>query len=284
MRYFNSAEDFEIEYDYDAVILIGNGFDLNFGLKTGYCDFIKSKNFEDLIKEDNDFAKHLKSRHNLQNWIDIENELKTYSSLNGGLNETFFNEFKNLSSALMEYLGNINIKTNKKSASYKLIESIKNLSTLIIDFNYTSTLQNVLKELESEDITLHIDHLKIHGSLEKKNIIFGVEDKAKIYHSDVFLKKSVNINFQSIDFSESIQKCSHFIIFGHSLGETDYMYYDDFFKKACRQVPSYERKEIYIYFYGEENYYNLFRQIDNLTGKNITRFKQYNKLKMIDTK
>jgi len=284
MRYFDSAEDFEIEHDYDAVILIGNGFDLNFGLKTGYCDFIKSSNFEKLITKNSDLAKHLLNRHNLQNWIDIENELKSYSRFAGGTKENFFEEFKSLCAALMDYLANIDIKLNKKSASYKLIESVKELNTLIIDFNYTSTLQKVLLELESEDNTLYIDHIKIHGSIEKSNIIFGVEDKAKIYEDDVFLKKSVNVNFQSIDFSEAIEGSSNFIIFGHSLGETDYMYYDDFFKKACKQGDIYDKKSVIIYHYGEESYFNLFRQIDNLTAKNITRFKQYNKVKLIDTK
>ncbi|MFR8357316.1 MAG: AbiH family protein [Parabacteroides sp.] len=29
-----------------TLLIIGNGFDLNLGLKTGYCDFIKSDYFK----------------------------------------------------------------------------------------------------------------------------------------------------------------------------------------------------------------------------------------------
>jgi hypothetical protein len=281
MRYFDT-ESFEIEYEYDVVLLIGNGFDLNYGLKTGYCDFIKSKNFTDLlIDNNNELATHLKSRHNIENWIDIENELKNYSKFYSGLKPDFFKDYKNLSLALMSYLNNLEIKSNSKCTSYKLIESIANLSTLIVDFNYTPTLQKIFKELEKQDYNLHIDHVKIHGSLET-DIIFGVEDKANIYEKDVFLKKSVNENFKAIDFSEAINTCSNFIIFGHSLGETDYMYYEDFFKKASKS-KNYDNRNIILYYHGEESYYNIFRQIDKLTSKNVTKFRQYNKVKLINT-
>ena len=32
--------DFSEELQYDLVLIIGNGFDLNFGLKTSYSDFL----------------------------------------------------------------------------------------------------------------------------------------------------------------------------------------------------------------------------------------------------
>ena len=35
--------------EYDAVLITGNGFDLNLGLKTGYCDFISSDFFCKLL-------------------------------------------------------------------------------------------------------------------------------------------------------------------------------------------------------------------------------------------
>ncbi|ALU75278.1 hypothetical protein F7642_10905 [Tenacibaculum finnmarkense genomovar ulcerans] len=63
-------------YDFDIVIIIGNGFDLSIGLKTSYSDFIKSIEFQELLKNENLLAKHLNGIHTLQNWIDIENELK----------------------------------------------------------------------------------------------------------------------------------------------------------------------------------------------------------------
>lgn len=63
----------------DTCIVIGNGFDINLGLPTSYADFVKSTHFDDMVKRGNELAKHLKSKFELQNWIDIENELKSYS-------------------------------------------------------------------------------------------------------------------------------------------------------------------------------------------------------------
>ena len=60
----------------DTCIVIGNGFDINLGLPTSYADFVKSTHFDDMVKRGNELAKHLKSKFELQNWIDIENELK----------------------------------------------------------------------------------------------------------------------------------------------------------------------------------------------------------------
>ena len=63
----------------NTCIIIGNGFDINLGLPTSYTDFVKSTHFNDMVKRGNELAKYLKSKFELQNWIDIENELKTYS-------------------------------------------------------------------------------------------------------------------------------------------------------------------------------------------------------------
>ncbi len=63
----------------NTCIIIGNGFDINLGLPTSYTDFVKSTHFDDMVKRGNELAKYLKSKFELQNWIDIENELKTYS-------------------------------------------------------------------------------------------------------------------------------------------------------------------------------------------------------------
>ncbi|MCK9372781.1 MAG: bacteriophage abortive infection AbiH family protein [Sulfuricurvum sp.] len=61
------------------IIVIGNGFDLNLGLKTSYKDFFASDYFKSLIEEDNSFAKYLTYKNNLNNWVDIEQEIPEYS-------------------------------------------------------------------------------------------------------------------------------------------------------------------------------------------------------------
>lgn len=284
MKYF-TTEKFEIEHDYDVVLIVGNGLDLNLGVKTGYCDFIKSEHFKKLIQRNNELAVHLSVRNGLENWIDIENELKNYSSIHKGSKPNFFSEFKDLSDALVIYLKDLKIDIDKSTKSYKLIKEASKHISLILDFNYTSTIQKILTNIEDTGSKLTVDHVKIHGCLDKNNIIFGVEDTAGIFRNDIFLKKSVNKNFQAVDFSDIIKSCHNFMIFGHSLGETDHMYFEDYFRNSVvSKNDNEEVKKISIYYYGEDSYYQLFAQIDNLTSKRITKFRQYNVVDLIDTK
>jgi len=64
---------------YESALIIGNGFDLSLGLSTSYMDFVNSDEFQVLLDMQNQLAIYLKANAELQNWIDIENELKLYS-------------------------------------------------------------------------------------------------------------------------------------------------------------------------------------------------------------
>jgi len=273
--------------DFDAVLIIGNGFDLNLGLKTSYTDFIKSSEFNILLNNDNQLAKHLIGVHTLQNWIDIENELKKFSKGFPSKNQNLFIEFKELSLALTDYLKNIKIpELDENNLSVKLLKSIESLTTLIIDFNYTASISSLANYLELDIYNEHseIQHIKIHGSLKDNNIIFGVEDKSDLLPKHIFLKKSVNNSFKPINFSNAISNCTNFIIFGHSLGATDHMYFEDYFKKSSHISERNIEQNIVVYHYGEESYYDIYAQIDKLTLSRITKLKQQNTIKFIDTK
>ena len=273
--------------DFDAVIIIGNGFDLNLGLKTSYTDFIKSPEFKTLLDDDNQLAKHLIGVHTLQNWIDIENELKRFSKGFSSKNQNLFIEFKNLSLALTNYLENIKIPNlNENSLAVKLLKSVELLTVLIIDFNYTATISSISNYLDLDIYNEHsrIQHIKIHETIKNNDIIFGVEDKSDLLPKHIFLKKSVNDSFKPINFSDTISKCTNFIIFGHSLGTTDHMYFEDYFKKSSVISERNIKQNIVVYHYGEESYYDIYAQIDKLTSSRITKLKQQNTIKFIDTK
>lgn len=269
------------EESYEVVLVIGNGFDLNLGLKTSYSDFIKSDQFKELIITENELCKYLKNKSQLQNWIDIENELRTYSQNHSDFN--FYNEFNELSDALCRYLSNIDFPDlNKNMTTVKTIEKLRDKTALVIDFNYTDTFSRIAKFLNiqyNEDFE-DIKHIKIHGSIEKNDIIIGVEDGAKIYNRHIFLKKSVNESFQALDFSRVILNSDIFIIFGHSLGITDHMYFKTYFTKMTTQ----EDQQMLVYHYGKDSYYKIYAQIDKLTSNRISNFKLNNTVYFLDMK
>ena len=108
---------------YNTAIIIGNGFDINLGLPTGYEDFIVSPQFERLINNDNQLAIHLKNSYALKNWIDIEKELALYSL--DGATDNYKKEYEDLSSSLTDYINDIDYsKMKSRGAAYDLMRQI----------------------------------------------------------------------------------------------------------------------------------------------------------------
>ncbi len=289
MKKISTGEDFSFELvdlsapSTEVVLIIGNGFDLSFGLKTSYGDFLASKQFEKLILDGNLFADYLKSKPGLSNWIDIENELAEYSLKKKPETYSFMEEFELLSHQLIDYLSSIDISNLKSNcAAYALVRDLNEYNKLVIDFNYTGTFASVQRSVDSPE-SGKCTHIKLHGSLDENYIIFGTDDKSKILADHVFLKKSFHDEFKSTQFSKELKNCKTVIFFGHSLGVTDHMYFSKFFKQACWEGNSYSNKDIRIYHYGKRSKLEIGKQLDFLTRTSIGLFKQFNDFTFIDS-
>lgn len=274
-----------MERSYTHVFIIGNGFDLNLGLKTGYLDFVNSRYFQNLVNV-NELCSHLSQKCELDKWIDIENELKLYSKLTKTSSNDFRHEFKELSNALMDYLNSLDYKNIDESSCYfKLLTHYASENILILDFNYTPVIKNILSQTLNRQ---NVDDLvlKMHGSLHERDIIFGVEDGADIKAEHVFLKKAYNVDFKGNDFSRILNNAHHIFICGHSLGVTDRMYFKDFFFNSSvlrnNNLPQNERVSINLFFWNENGYYDLLKEIDSLTNCNLSKFRQNNNFRVFD--
>lgn len=271
----------------DTCIVIGNGFDINLGLPTSYADFVKSTHFDDMLKRGNELAKHLKSKFELQNWIDIENELKTYSKERSDASFKF--NYELLKYALINYLNELDYSLMKRaSAAYRLIESVSEScdSFNILDYNYTKSIEILLRNKFVDEDTIKSSLIKVHGEAAKNDIIFGVEDSASIKREHVFLRKAYPRYFKALNFHSIFTNAKRIIFFGHSLGETDHTYFQDLFRYCCQDAGSYSRnkynKRFEFIYYREEGYHNLMQQIDELTYHKLTAFKQFNNVKFFD--
>lgn len=221
---------------YNTAIIIGNGFDINLGLPTGYENFIESAQFETLINNGNQLAVHLKNNYNLKNWIDIEKELSLYSM--EGATESYKKEYDDLSASLTDYINDIDyLKMKKHGAAYDLMHQIaKGKSFIILDFNYTKSIRLLLSNFGLSDERIELCHLKVHGEAEKRNIVFGVEDKAPIKPEHVFIRKAYNKSFKALNFTELYKNVSSVMFFGHSLGESDHTYFKELFQNSCLNI------------------------------------------------
>lgn len=219
------------------LFLIGNGFDLNLGMKTSYADFYeyyvsqRSKNrhiqnLKDKIENDRklenwadleialgDYTKNLKSEKEfIEIFVDIEDELADY--LEDIEQYTDFNQFDR--TKLLNYLTypENSLPTASKN---KLIEFRKNWNSTqwdinIITFNYTRSIEKLLdysgKPIDfsnqirrNRTVLLNkIEHL--HGFTNER-MVLGVNDVSQIANTSFHNQRSVLENLVKPDCNQA---------------------------------------------------------------------------------
>ena len=253
------------------ILIIGNGFDLNLGLKTSYKDFIESSQFQNLVDSENSMALYFNEKNEINNWVDIEREITAFSTniTNEGFNlKEDFNSIKN---ALMEYLEEAQNKEIDENS--KAFEIIKELDTVdyIFNFNYTNSILRIANILNIQ--FLEDKHCYIHGSLKEQNIIFGVEDDARVQSNHIFFKKAYNKNHGIYNVKSTLVRENEIIIFGHSLGVTDSSYFKSYINDRSTFDDYVNLK---FYYYGESGWDEMMKIIDDYTYNNITKFRANN--------
>ncbi|WP_158221792.1 AbiH family protein [Myroides sp. N17-2] len=241
--------------------ILGNGFDLNLGLKTSYSDFYSY--YQEIGNTDPVIIK-LKEEIDLDsnNWSDLEIALgrysikwskedfeKVYEDLVDNLCNylekeiEFFNEsnfdhdkmfrYLSFSEDYLDQKDMLDIKEFKK-------ERNENEKIDVITLNYTNTLENILVRyknggynISKERVVYYLGEIKhIHGYTDER-VILGVNDITQIsnieFHhdleiEDMFIKHDANSNQRhNIDTEcyNLIGKADLIYIFGSSLGQTD---------------------------------------------------------------
>jgi hypothetical protein len=303
--------------DESTLLIIGNGFDLNLGLKTSYSDFLDSPQFEKLIQEKktNYFALHLILQRQLEGWVDVEDEIHNYilsgdpklevageiyiskqgvSSpmhlpRNNKYRLNFIQEYIDVQNALKDYLKTQEIDSQddlSKSAAFQLISKLGNIQNLyVIDFNYTLTFEALLSKEYVSDNKVYNNVLHIHGSLRKENdIVFGVQDDLK--EEEQLLPKYVRVYKSSSPYTNAngvndlFDKCRHIIFFGYSLGETDSSYFKDFFRNLSKKNVISE-KEIDIFYYNDDELDKINNRIRDLADGHVLDIRRNHNVSLI---
>lgn len=286
----------------DTVFIIGNGFDLNLGLKTSYTDFINSDHFIN-IYDKNELAKHLKAKKELQNWVDIELELAIYSKRNAGSimsKQEVKEDYTEVKCAMRDYLKTIDLSSHsdKSFVNYFIKELCKNIvedkhssravnmmNIDVVCFNYTSTIESLNIPLNNARYFFpHTEYC--HGNLDGNDIVFGVEDQAEIKKEHVFLKKSTQLertigDNRNIDLYRILKPKTNIFFIGHSLGVSDKTYFSRFFKD-CTEQGGIKGKNIFFTYHNEAAKDSLYSEIDVLTGNKLTDLQNNNQIKFIN--
>ncbi len=254
----------------NILYILGNGFDINLGLKTRYSDFYK---YYVKIESKNENIRKLKDDiEGDQNWSDLELKLGEYSSKVDS-SEDFIELVEDIVECLADYIAEEEMKLDELEIDYKkFLDNLsfpeKNLSRLqsnilkefkesfgrvswkinILSFNYTRTIEEIMMNVIDMPTNYYGFSIAykgthhIHG-FHDKNIVLGVNDTSQIQNDEfseavevkrAFIKKDCNKAMEHTEeliCEKKIEGANMILIFGSSLGHTDKIWWEMIGKK-----------------------------------------------------
>lgn len=278
-------------------VVIGNGFDLNLGLRSSYNQFIEAiqKDFQlrtpkEIYEFNSLFIQSFDGER--LNWSDFETVfenqvleinqqefMKEDEARRQFLIQKLNNDLKNLETYFHDYLSEDyenwkNKKLSKQSTLNPLYREIFQDSK-IITFNYTDSVRDVL---EKDRIFNEQNFYQLHGRLADNNIVFGAgfSGTSKVEHlsisgsmdNDKLIRTKHNHllvearmkYFSDLNLSKAINNENiDLFILGHSIAGSDLAFLSELFELSTR---------IYI-FYFNEDYLPKLHSISRNLGKHI---------------
>lgn len=241
-----------------AVLVVGNGFDLDLGFKTRYCDFANSVEWQEMYAQEAhnscyySLLKYLNDRKNTDNWLDIELALKDYTHVKTKDiwihdKETDEREYHIICNTLKAYLkSHIENFSADITSTYaaKVLRCFQHDLDLrkIYTFNYTSL------DLVSRILCLlhFVPYEHIHGTIGKDDMILGFETESpeSVIPGYEFLLKSSNKSYKHTELQNDLGDAEEVVIFGHSLNMIDSILFEDYLKELAQQTHSNRRLTI----------------------------------------
>lgn len=180
--------------------------------------------------------------------------------------------FNALRDCLNDYILNLEVPDNSPNnyalQIMRILGTNKYENVQIVTFNYTD-----LNETTGFDIKVPVYH--IHGKVSKgskANLILGIQDSVEVDKSFSYVIKSHSPYYHSSHIIDLLEDADEVIFFGHSLGETDYPYFSDFFQMQCRKIAPENRKKIRIFTYNEKSRLDILFQLRIMNDKQTRLF------------
>lgn len=253
-----------------AIIILGNGFDIDLGLKTRYSDFAKSSQWAGLMMSNDNSQNNsmllgfLKNKYDVNRWIDIEAALLEYAlsktrAKDFAAAKEDAEDFSELCRALKDYLksqqDNFRPETHTVAAEFlKGIADITGWSRLY-SFNYTM-LNDIAERFK---IAMEISEQHIHGSLaDDDDIILGIETTENIDDRYTFLFKTQSRHYRHSDLLKDLKGKDEYVFYGHSLNGMDYAYFRDTFMSLAVGGRNTPRLTIITKDLASENMFKIF--------------------------
>ncbi len=274
------------------VLIVGNGFDLDLGLKTQFSDFANSDFWPfNAPSEIYGLENYLYSQKKCQKWLDLEKSLETYATTAKYASKALSN-IKAVRAAhgtlldkfmlyLRHELDHSQIRQDSVAAGVLRAIIENGYYDSIYSFNYTS-----LSELaEKLGINMLQKAVHIHGELRNNSAILGFNEKVDVDDKLKFLYKTFSPYYSSNSLRHDLYRAEEVVIFGHSLGSVDYSYFDEFFKSMVTDSKYIlNRRKVTIFTYDEYSKLDILIQLRNMNEKNTDLLYGLNDFNIIYTK
>lgn len=288
------------------IFILGNGFDIDLGLKTSYKSFVKSRFWpcknrlfpkDEVEKYDSEECLHdvLHEDTTSKSWYDLEAILGLYAtSLCGynptqGVTSTLIERaekdriiYNKLTDSLASYLRKIQtgkLKNNSIASAVLRIILESSFDVKIFSFNYTN-LNELATRLRIKD---KFDVTYMHGNLTD-GIIFGIESNMDFCPPYRYMCKEYSPVYKSRFLSNELHEAKHIVIFGHSLSAIDYHYFQRFFSEQSREyMTQSEKKNITIFTFDETSAWDIRDQLRNMNNKRLDLLYGQNEFNIIRT-
>ena len=256
-------------YNNKRLLILGNGFDVDLGMKSRYSDFAKNKVWQEKIENNalmlsrNGLLRALVDAKDKEAWFDIESTMMHYirkqeeqhEAYGYPLASTDREEYQVICSALKEYLceesETFHMKNN--SVAERAFKDLMEVGLFhkIYTFNYTD-INDVAERL---DVQAQPEVCHVHGSLaQDDDIILGVEGEHIIPKAYKFMYKSSSKYYRSNNLYEDLNSANEIVLFGHSINGMDFVYFRHFFKvQSDDEANGYKRKYIRIFTYNNDS-------------------------------
>ena len=292
--------------EHGNLLIIGNGFDLDLGFKTGYKDFVNNENSDDCgafpfargAVIHSKLGKYIQSTTFIKEWYDLENILAEYGkevespSFDIDFLGVRINASKIVSDTadILTQKNKVENDANDKHDYYKLVESLS-LYLKSIDLckpNTDSIAARLLRALYKNPASpapnlysfnytdlqvigcalgLSVGEVNhIHGCLKNDNIILGVGDYVDLRDEVDYMYKTSNMSYQSTRLFEALEECDNIFIFGLSLSQVDYPYFATFFKNLASGGFGHVKKFVRIFTYDNESRAAILRNLRRMNN------------------
>lgn len=267
----------------NTIVVLGNGFDLDLGLKTSYSDFINeyylNPNEEKKVKT-NTLINAILDEYQDTGWVNIEEFLREYAidlskrgiPKNRNIKEEYIKLCRDLSSYM--YVDKYQIGYKKESCAYYMIPFIVNNKLPIFTLNYTDLspiIKRIIIDNKYNDSSISYIHGKSMVEWEGREspIILGI-DSVPVKEDFRCMIKSASKYYNPVIIS-ALEQAKDVIFFGVGFGITDAPYFKGFFNMVVNEEFGNKRLFVFTNDDGSDFYYRVSQMIG---GDNLPKFRE----------